>query len=85
MKFSTRAYFLLFAMLAVVMLRMHAGDQFVPPPFPDPDPFNFPLDPPDPFSDPFDPINDLPLPEIPDWPPESDIDPFDDPFPLPPR
>src|ERR1700692_4008609 len=30
----------------------------------------FPDDPADPFSDPFDPINDFPLPELPDIPPE---------------
>jgi YVTN family beta-propeller protein len=56
---------------------------FEPPPFADlPDPIDFPLDPPDPWDDPFDPINDLPLPDVPDFPPELPPCGEDD-FPLP--
>jgi YVTN family beta-propeller protein len=68
------------------MVRMRGGDQFIPPPdlIPDPE-MPLPGDPSDPFSDPFDPINDFPLPDIPDVPPEFPLpDPIIDiPFPLP--
>lgn len=83
MTFSKRAYFLLFAMIVLMIVQTRGGDQFEPPPLLDPDPIDFPLDPPDPWDDPFDPINDLPVPEVPDFPPEFDGDPFDDQFPLP--
>lgn len=59
-----------------------AANLYDPPPLPDPDPIDWPMDPPDPFTDPFDP-DELPLPELPDWPPESLDVPFDDPIPWP--
>jgi YVTN family beta-propeller protein len=87
MKLSKRTFLLLCAVIALSMaMRVRGGDQFLPPPPDIPDPeMPMPDDPTDPFSDPFDPINDIPLPDIPDFPPEFPLpDPFDDdPFPLP--
>jgi YVTN family beta-propeller protein len=86
MKFTKKTFLLLFAIIALSMVRMRGGDQFEPPPFDIPEPeMPMPDDPSDPFSDPFDPINDFPLPDLPDAPPEFPFpDPFiDDPLPLP--
>jgi YVTN family beta-propeller protein len=75
MKLATRIFLLLFAIIALTVVRMRGGDQFEPPPFDLPEPeMPMPDDPTDPFTMGFDP-NDLPLPDYPDDPPEF-------PFPL---
>jgi YVTN family beta-propeller protein len=77
MKLTTRIFLLLFAMIALTVVRMRGGDQFEPPPFDLPEPeMPMPDDPTDPFTMGFDP-NDLPLPDFPDDPPEF---PFPDPI-----
>jgi YVTN family beta-propeller protein len=86
MKLTKKTFLLLFAMIVLSMVRMRGGDQFEPPPFDLPEPeMPMPDDPTDPFSDPFDPINDLPLPDITDFPPEFPLPPDipDLPLPLP--
>ena len=75
MKRWVKVFFLLAGLFALGVVRTRGGDQFEPPPFDLPEPeMPMPDDPTDPFTDPFDPINDLPLPDLPDIPPE---------FPLP--
>src|ERR1039458_6440019 len=83
MRLRHKALILLFLVLAWRgTLHSFGGNQYDPPPLPDPFDIPFPDDPPDLFTDPFDPINDLPDPfDIP-FPPEDLPDPFDDPFPV---
>ena len=83
MRLRHKALILLFLVLAWRgTLHGFGGNQYDPPPLPDPFDIPFPDDPPDLFTDPFDPINDLPDPfDIP-FPPEDLPDPFDDPFPV---
>jgi YVTN family beta-propeller protein len=59
--------------------RLHAGEQYGPPP----PPMSFPMDPPDPYTDPFNP-SDLPDPEVLNFPPEWPDPPDDEDFPIPP-
>jgi len=84
LRFSARAFLVCLVMLAFAVQRTRGGDQYFPPPdIPEP-PIPLPLDPPDPLTDGFDP-NDLPLPDIPDLPPEIPLppDPEDDPIFIP--
>src|ERR1035441_9387338 len=81
MRLRHKALILLFLVFAWRgTLHSFGGNQYDPPPLPDPfDLPPFPDDPPDLFTDPFDPINDLPDPfDIP-FPPE-DLPPLPDPF-----
>ena len=84
MRLRHKALILLFLVFAWRgTLHSFGGNQYDPPPLPDPFDLPFPDDPPDIFTVPFDPINDLPDPfDIP-FPPEDFPDPFDDPIPLP--
>jgi YVTN family beta-propeller protein len=81
MRLSLRICCLLAALLALSVVRIHGGEQYLPPPPPLP-PDYFPMDPPDPYTDPFNP-NDLPGPAVLDFPPEWPDPPDDDELPIP--
>jgi YVTN family beta-propeller protein len=81
MRLSLRVCCLLVALLAFVVVRTHAGEQYGPPPPPLP-PDYFPMDPPDPYTDPFNPMG-VPDPNVLDFPPEWPDPPDDDELPIP--